>query len=201
MTSNLIIQSADIILASSSKIRRHILADAGLEIKAVSPDFNEELAKESLNLPVKDLALHLAREKALSISRKKFDAYVIGSDQVCSLDEIELPKSKDADDAINQLQKLNGKIHYQNNAVVVAFNGEIVFENLSVANMTMRQMDLKNIRDYVIVDQPIGCAGSYKYESLGKHLFKKVEGDYYSVLGLAIQPLLNFFYQKNILKF
>ena len=200
MGSNLITQNADLILASSSKIRRHILADAGLAVEAVSPDFDEESAKQSLNLPVKDLALHLAKEKALSISKKKKDAYVIGSDQVCSLDEIELSKSKDEDDAINQLQKLNGKIHYQNNAVVVAFDGEIVFENLSIAKMTMRQMNLKNIEDYVAADRPIGCAGSYKYESLGKHLFEKVEGDYYSVLGLAIQPLLSFFYQKNILK-
>jgi septum formation protein len=60
-------------------------------------------------------------------------------------------------------------------------------------------MTAQEIENYVKTDQPVGCAGSYKYESLGKHLFKKVTGDYYAVLGLAIQPLLSFFHQNKII--
>ncbi len=64
----------------------------------------------------------------------------------------------------------------------------------------MRKLSTQEIESYVASDQPWGCAGSYKYESLGKHLFEKISGDYYSVLGLAVQPLLNFLHQKKLLK-
>ena len=67
--------------------------------------------------------------------------------------------------------------------------------------MEMRKMTAKEIENYAKIDQPFGCAGSYKYESLGKHLFKKVSGDYYAVLGLAIQPLLSFLHQQKVIFF
>ena len=63
----------------------------------------------------------------------------------------------------------------------------------------MRKLTLKQIQDYVVFEQSYGCAGSYKYESLGKHLFSNIKGDYYAVLGLSIQPLLNFLHQNIII--
>jgi septum formation protein len=65
--------------------------------------------------------------------------------------------------------------------------------------MFMRKMSESEIENYVKADQPWGCAGSYKYESLGKHLFDKISGDYFSILGLAIQPLIKFFHNKKII--
>jgi septum formation protein len=111
----------------------------------------------------------------------------------------EISKSKNLAEASKQLKKFNGKIHFQNNAVVIALNGKIIFRNFSQVRLKMRKMSAKEIDNYVKIDQPFGCAGSYKYESLGKHLFEKISGDYYSVLGLAIQPLLAFLHAKKII--
>jgi len=198
----LIKMRAPLILASSSKIRKKILQEVGLEFKAMAPLYDEDEEKKSLKkMPPKKLALFLAKEKALSVSRKFKDAYVIGSDQVCEFNKTEISKSKNSAEALAQLKKFNGKKHFQNNAVVIAKNGKIIFENFSRVEMKMRKMSLAEIARYVECDQPWGCAGSYKYESLGKHLFEKIDGDYYSVLGLAIQPLLRFLHDKKLIRF
>lgn len=188
-----------LILASTSKIRQKILDEVGLKFKIVAPDFNEEKAKKNLKLSPKNLAIFFAEQKALSISRKLRDAYVIGSDQVCEFEEKEIPKSKNSTEALKQLKKFNGKIHFQNNAVAVAFDGKIIFKNFSHVKLKMRKMSAAEIETYVKIDRPWGCAGSYKYESFGKHLFEKISGDYYSILGLAIQPLLAFFHRKKLI--
>ena len=135
----------------------------------------------------------------MSISKKFPDAYVIGSDQVCEFAEKEISKSKDFAEAVSQLKKFNGKIHFQNNAVVVVFNGKIIFRNFSRVKMQMRKISAMEIENYVKAEESWGCAGSYKYESLGKHLFEKISGDYYSVLGLAIQPLISFLHRQKLI--
>lgn len=193
-------QNCKIILASSSKIRKKILEESGFDFEVISPDFDEEKGKkENPKLNPKNLAIFLAKEKALSISRKFKDVYVIGSDQVCEFEKKDISKSENADDAIKQLKKFSGKIHYQNNAAVIAFNNKIIFKNYSVVKMQMRKISKKQIESYVKKDQPWGCAGSYKYESFGKHLFEKTTGDYYAVLGLAIQPLIAFMYKEKLI--
>lgn len=196
----LIDSRAKIILASTSKIRKKILQEVGLKFSVIAPEFDEEKEKKKLKKSPKELAIFLAQGKALSISKNFQDAYIIGSDQVCEFAEKEISKSKNLSEAIAQLKKINGKIHFQNNAIVVAFNGKIIFKNFSRVKLKMRKMSAQEIEKYAEIDQPFGCAGSYKYEALGKHLFEKVLGDYYSVLGLAIQPLLNFLHRKKIIK-
>ena len=198
----LIQSNCRIILASSSKVRQKILQEAGLKFEVMAPLYNEDEEKKNLKkMPPKKLALFLAKEKALSISRKFKDAVVIGSDQVCEFEKEEISKSKNAAEALAQLKKFNGKIHFQNNAVVIAKNGKIIFENFSRVELKMRKNSPGDIKKYVEHDQPWGCAGSYKYESLGKHLFEKISGDYFSVLGLAIQPLLAFLHHQKLIKF
>lgn len=191
-----------IILASTSAVRKKILTEVALDFKVMKPLYDEDNEKKNLpKMTTKKLALFLAKQKALSISEKFPKAYVIGSDQVCEFQKKEISKSKNAAEALAQLKKFNGKTHFQNNAVVVAFGGEIIFENFSRVELKMRKMLPAEIKNYVDRDQPWGCAGSYKYESLGKHLFEEISGDYFSVLGLAIQPLLAFFYREKIIKF
>jgi septum formation protein len=196
----LVEQNCRLILASSSKIRKKILEEVALQFEVIAPFFDEDAGKKNSKLAPQKLAMFLAQEKALSVSQKFRDAYVIGSDQVCEFLGKEISKSNNADEALKQLKKFNGKTHFQNNAVVVAFNGKIIFKNFSRVKMQMRKMLLSEIASYVKQDTPWGCAGSYKYESLGKHLFEKISGDYYSVLGLAIQPLLYFFHSKKLIK-
>lgn len=189
-----------LILASTSKVRKKILTESGLDFEVVPPLYDEDNEKKNLpKMAPKKLALFLAKEKALSISKKLPKSYVIGSDQVCEFQKKEISKSKNAQEALIQLKQFNGKVHFQNNAVVVAFGGKIIFENFSRVELKMRKMTSVEIENYVKLDQPWGCAGSYKYESLGKHLFEKISGDYFSVLGLSIQPLLAFLYQKKLI--
>ncbi|MBP7709826.1 MAG: septum formation protein Maf [Rickettsiales bacterium] len=197
----LIDYNCKIILASTSKVRKKILEEAGLKFVVVAPLYDEDEEKKNLKLSPKKLAVFLAKEKALSVSRKFTDAVVIGSDQACEFEEKEISKSKNALEAVKQLKKFSGKVHFQNNAVCVAKNGKVIFQNFSRVKLQMRKMDGKEIENYVKIDQPWGCAGSYKYESLGKHLFEKISGDYYSVLGLAIQPLVAFLHQKKLIQF
>jgi len=190
-----------LILASTSLVRKQILESCGLDFKVLKPLYDEDNEKQFLDLPPQKLAVYLAMQKALSISQKYPNHVVIGADQVCELRKQAISKSADINEAILQLTNLNGKTHYQNNGLAVALNGKIIFKNFTRVTLKMRQLDSVQIADYVAQDQSFGCAGSYKYESLGKHLFSKVEGDYYAILGLAIQPLLNFLYSKKIINF
>jgi septum formation protein len=193
-------QKAKIILASSSKVRKQIMEASGLEFEVMKPFYDEDTQKAFLpKMTCKKLALFLAKEKALSVSEKFKNAYVIGSDQVCEFENSDISKSENSTQAIAQLKKFNGKIHFQNNATVVAFNGKIIFENFSRVKLQMRKMSAKEIENYVAIEKPWGCAGSYKYESLGKHLFVEVSGDYFAILGLTIQPLISFFHAKKII--
>jgi septum formation protein len=197
----MLIESKKLILASTSKVRKKILEEVKLQFEVVAPSFDEDNEKKKLpKMESKKLAMFLAEQKALSVSRTLKDAYVVGSDQVCEFNKKEISKSNNATEALRQLKSFNGKIHFQNNAVVVAFNGKIIFRNFSQVKLKMRKMTAKEIESYVKADEPWGCAGSYKYESLGKHLFEKISGDYYSVLGLAIQPLLAFLHEKKLVR-
>lgn len=191
-------QNKTLILASTSMVRKQILEDAKLDFQAIAPLFDEEDGKkQNLHLTIAQLAIFLAESKALSISQAHKDAVVIGSDQICELDGKAIDKSKNAAEAITQLTNFSGKIHYQNNATIVAKNGKIIFRKISRVKLKMRKISTLDIQAYVNADKPWGCAGSYKYESLGKHLFEKISGDYYSILGLNLQPLLNFLHRKK----
>ena len=195
----LIKQNAPLILASTSKIRKRILDEVGLEFEVVTPLFDEDEEKKDITLPAKELAMYLAEQKALSVCEKHQDSYIIGSDQVCEFDNQEISKSKNSDEAKSQLKAMSGNVHFQNNAVAIALNGNIIFRNFSQVKLQMRPISDAEVDNYVFIDQPWGCAGSYKYESLGKHLFEDVTGDYYAVLGLSIQPLLSFLHQEKII--
>lgn len=196
----LIKHNCNLILASTSKIRKKILEEVGLSFEVMAPLFDEEKGKKKVKVTPQKLAVYLAEQKALSISKKFPDAYVIGSDQVCEFNGKEISKSNNANEALNQLKKFNGQEHYQNNGVAIAFGGKIIFKKFSRVKLQMRELTAQEIASYVKQDRPWGCAGSYKYESLGKHLFAKISGDYYSVLGLAIQPLLLFLHAKKLIK-
>jgi len=196
----LIKQNRHIILASSSKIRAKILAEHGLKFEIIKPFYDEDNEKNFLpKMSCQDLSIFLAQKKALSVSEKFRDAIVIGVDQVCEFQKKAISKAQNVDQAIKQLTQFNGKIHYQNNGLVVCENNHIIFENFTKVRLKMRKLTSKQIQDYVIFEQSFGCAGSYKYESLGKHLFENINGDYFAVLGLSIQELLNFLHQNKII--
>lgn len=193
-------QNCHIILASSSSARKKILSDLGLDFKILSPEFDEENAKQNIqNLSIKQQALYLARHKALSISISHPKYLVIGSDQICSIDNIVVDKSKNRKQAITQLAMLSGKTHIQNNATCLYQEKNLLYKNFSKAKLTMRNLSDKEIANYVDMDKPWGCAGSYKFESLGKHLFSRVEGCDNTIIGMDILPIINFLYQQKLI--
>jgi len=198
----LIISNYPIILASTSKIRKKLLKQIALKFSVHKPLFDEDSEKNYYkNLSCRQLSMHLATQKALSISQKFPDSFIIGSDQVCEFKNKPISKSKNYQEEVSQLKKFNGKIHYQNNSVVIVKNNKVIFKNFSKVKIKMRNLTESEIKKYVDFDKSWGCAGSYKYESMANHLFEEVEGDYFSVLGIAIQPLLNFLYKNKIIKF
>ena len=207
---NLVSSSSNlpVVLASSSVVRKKILTDIGISFICESPEFLEEEAKQSLiieqsknnlSINIKKIALELAIGKARSLNKKYDNHLIIGSDQICEFKGNIINKSNSAEEAINQLQMMSNDIHLQHNAVAIILNNKIIFRKSTTAKMWLNQLSLEQIKLYVDIDKPWGCAGSYKYESLGKHLFKKVEGDYYSILGLAIQPVISFLHQNKFL--
>jgi septum formation protein len=200
MTKPLIKQNCHIILASSSLARKKILLDLGLKFDIISPNFDEEKAKPKIkHLTIARQAMYLAQQKALSVSVLHPNSLVIGSDQICELEDLAIDKSKNRSDAIRQINMLNGKTHIQNNAVCLYKGEKLLFKNSSKAKLTVRNLSNKEIVNYVDLDQSWGCAGSYKFESFGKHLFAKVSGCDNSIVGMNILPLINFLHQQQLI--
>jgi septum formation protein len=194
----MISQNCHLILASSSIARKNIMSNLGLKFEIINPEFDEESAKPKIkNLSIKDQALYLAKQKALSISVKYPYALFIGSDQICELENTAIDKSKNKNDAVFQLKTLSRKTHIQNNASCLYQEKNLLFTNISLAKLSMRDLTDNNIKNYVDTDKSWGCAGSYKFESLGKHLFSKVEGADNAIIGMDILPLLNFLHEQN----
>jgi septum formation protein len=200
MTKFPIKQNCHIILASSSAARKRILSDLGLKFDIINPNFDEEKAKPKIkHLKIAKQAMYLAQQKALSVSILYPNSLVIGSDQICELDGLAIDKSKNRNDAIKQIKLLQGKTHIQNNAVCLYKGAKLLFKNSSKAKLTVRNLSDNEIANYVELDQSWGCAGSYKFESFGKHLFSKVNGSDNSIVGMNILPLVNFLHQQQLI--
>ncbi|AWM10489.1 Maf family nucleotide pyrophosphatase [Bradyrhizobium symbiodeficiens] len=190
-----------LILASQSSARKMLLANAGLEFKAVTADIDErgiQLAS-ALSNP-REIALLLAREKAKAISASYPGSYVIGADQTLALGNRLFNKPAGRPQALAQLRDLAGNSHELNSAVAVAHDGQIVFEDVSVARMTMREMTEDELSIYLDAagDAVTTSVGAYQLESLGIHLFERIEGDHFTILGLPLLPLLAFLRRERL---
>lgn len=190
-----------LILASQSGARKLLLANAGLEFKAITADIDEReiQAASKLSSP-REIALLLACEKAKAVSAHHTESYVIGADQTLALGNRLFNKPAGRAQAMMQLRELAGKSHALNSAVAVARDGKVVFEDVSVARMTMRQMSEAEIQAYLDAagDAVTTSVGAYQLESLGIHLFERIEGDHFTILGLPLLPLLAFLRHERL---
>jgi septum formation protein len=190
-----------LVLASKSEVRGNLLAAAAIPF-AVDPariDEREvEAANEKLSPP--DAALLLAREKALEVSRRR-DGLVLGADQTLALGERRYSKPTDLDSARAQLKSLGGATHALHSAAAVARGNEILFETVSTARLTMRPLSDTFLDAYLSAagDRVTKSVGGYQLEGLGVHLFEKIEGDHFTVLGLPLLPLLAYFRKAGML--
>lgn len=184
-----------IILASKSPFRATLLKNAGIEFSARSAEIDERAVEAPLydsGATPEDVALVLAEAKALDVSEKNPEGLVIGSDQTLSLGDEVLHKPEDMEAARRQLLRLSGQTHHLNSAVVLARNGQTLWRHVSVARMTLRKLDPGFIGRHLARVGPIALqsVGAYQYEGEGVQLFEKVEGDYFTIVGLPLLPLL-----------
>ncbi len=194
--------TASLILASQSRARQALLGDAGLEFEAIPADIDERAVQQSAALAApSDIAAFLAREKALAVSMSEPGRYVIGADQTLAVGETLFTKPASRLEAAEQLRALAGRVHDLHSAVAVALDGKTVFEDIAVARMTMRKLTDAEIATYLdeAGDRVTSSVGAYQLEGLGVHLFERIEGDHFTILGLPLLPLLAFFRSQKLL--
>jgi len=193
-----------LVLASKSQTRRELLERAGLHPSIIVPEFDErafEATLERENLAITGRATALASEKARLVSLIYPDQYVIGADQMLTCDRVILHKSENLAQAKHQLAFLNGKTHQLTSAVSISRNGHILFTTSDLAHMTMRMLSDQQVETYCSL---VGSAlyrsvGCYELEGLGVNLFDRVEGDFFTVLGMPLEPLIGFLRREGCL--
>lgn len=179
-----------------------LLANAGIDVEVVPADIDERAVQQASNLSAPgEIAALLAREKALFVSSKKAGHYVVGADQTLALGDLLFTKPADWAQALAQLKVLAGHVHELYSAVAVAYDGRIVFERVAIARLTMRPMGEAYIAAYLEAagEAVTSSVGSYQLESLGVHLFERIEGDHFTILGLPLLPLLGFLRSRYLL--
>ena len=183
---------ARIILASSSRSRKKILKDSGVQYKSIKPLVNEEYLKKGFKGSTKKLALMLAEKKALSVSKIHKDAIVIGADQVLSFKGKVYNKPKTIKEAEKNFKLFKNKTHYLDSATVIALNNKIIWRNEQSPKMKVRNFSDKFLKNYLkeAGKEVTFSAGGYSIERNGIQLFSKIEGDFFTIVGLPIIPLL-----------
>tara|TARA_B100000212_G_scaffold2858_1_gene2094 strand:- start:2528 stop:3130 length:603 start_codon:yes stop_codon:yes gene_type:complete len=183
---------ASIILASSSRSRRKILSDSGVKYKSIKPLVDEEYLKKGFKGSTKKLALMLAEKKALSVSKMHKDTIVIGADQVLSFKGKVFNKPKTIEEAEKNLKLFKNKTHYLDSATVIAYNDKIIWRNEQSPKMKLRNFSDKFLKNYLrkVGKEVTLSAGGYSIEKEGIQLFSKVEGDFFTIIGLPIIPLI-----------
>ncbi len=191
-----------LILASQSGARQALLSNAGLEFEVMTADIDERAIQQASRLSTPgDIAGLLAREKALWVSSRRSGQFVIGADQTLALGRRLLNKPAGRAEAREQLRALAGRDHELHSAVAVACDGKILFADVSMARMTMRALDEYAIDLYLDTagEAVTASVGAYQLEGLGVHLFERIEGDHFTILGLPLLPLLAFLRSKGLL--
>jgi septum formation protein len=187
---------ARLILASNSASRRVLMTGAGLTFTTQAADIDEraiESAQIAGNATPPDIAVALAIAKAIEVSRKNPQAYVIGSDQVLSLDGRLLHKPADIAEAGDHIRAMSGRTHHLNCGVAIAHQGVAVWSDVSIARMTMRPISEAFLATYLAISGEgiLGSVGAYHFEGPGIQLFERIEGDYFTILGLPMLSLLS----------
>jgi septum formation protein len=191
-----------LILASQSHARQTLLANAGIDFEAVPAELDERAIQQASGLSAPgEVAALLACEKALVVSSQQPGRFVVGADQTLALGSRLFSKPASRAQAAEQLRALAGHRHELHSAVAVAHDGKILFENVAVARMTMRRLGVADMEAYL--DQAgeavTSSVGAYQLEGLGVHLFERIEGDHFTILGLPLLPLLAFLRSERLL--
>jgi septum formation protein len=188
----------DLVLASASSSRRRLLESAGVSFRIVPPDVDETALKRELltatPMPAAGaVAEALARAKCEAVSRRVPNSIVIGADQVLALDEELFDKPPDLAAARGQLLRLRGKTHRLLTAVAIAIEGYSVWHCMETATLTLRTFTSAALDRYLAEagERVTRSVGGYEIEGPAIQLFERIEGDYFTILGLPLLPLLS----------
>lgn len=186
-----------LILASSSAIRRQMLDSAGIAYSTLKPEIDEDLVKTRVTNPVA-LAQELAAAKACSVASKE---WVIGSDSVVSVAGRRFSKPRDRGEAAEHLRFFSGKAMQLTSAVALARGGETQWVHSDTAELSMRNLSEQFIADYLDAEWPeVGyCVGVFRMEGRGVQLFDRIDGDYFTILGMPLVPLLGALRERGLI--
>lgn len=190
-----------LILASGSAVRARLLRDAGLDFEVRDSRVDEEAVKKKFaesdgGSGIEDvtdtLAQALAGEKALAVSRAEPTAFVVGADQILSCDTLRFDKPRDMAEARANLARFRGRTHTLHSAAALARGGEIVWSHCDRARLTMRGFSDAFLDRYLATlgEKVRASVGCYQLEGPGIQLFERIEGDYFTILGLPLLALL-----------
>lgn len=200
------IQNPDIplILASASSSRAALLRQAGLQFDAIPAYVDEAALKESAKAEgwtAAETALALAELKAQRISAKAPGTLVIGADQLLTCGEEWFDKPGNLETAAGHLRRLAGRTHTLETAICVYLSGSMVWHHLAAPRLTMRPLPPGFIADYLAAEGEAVCGsvGAYRLEALGAQLFDRIEGDFFTILGLPLLALLGYLRQAGVL--
>lgn len=195
-----------LVLASGSRFRRRMLEAVGLSFSVAPSSLDEvdaraRLARSNPAVTPAQVALFLAEAKAIEVSQRKPGTLVIGGDQVLDFDGTVFGKSANAAAAREQLTALRGRTHALQTAVVLAQDGKVAWSHLAVARLTMRDFSAAFLDDYLesagdIVTETVG---GYALERHGAQLFSHIDGDYFTIIGLPLLPLLDELRRRGVL--
>jgi len=191
-----------LVLASKSDIRGKILAAAGLRFEIRPAQIDERAVEAKAGPPDAAAAARLlARAKAQSVSATRPGQLVLGADQTLARGNTRFSKPKDRAAAGEQLRALRGRTHELNSALALVQDGKVLFDCVNTARLTMRDFSDRFLDDYLDMagTAALGSVGGYQLEGIGIHLFERVEGDYFTILGLPLLPLLVFLRQNDFI--
>lgn len=191
-----------VILASKSPVRASLLHGAGVAFAVEAAAIDEHGVRDSLHAAGADTAQTaeaLAELKAMRVSHRHPGVLVIGADQILDCDGAWFDKPGDAATARRDLQALRAKMHMQISAVCVALDGTTLWRHNERARLVMRDFSDGFLETYLAAagDEILECAGGYRVEGLGVQLFARIEGDYFTILGLPLVPLLDFLRERG----
>jgi septum formation protein len=190
-----------LILASGSPARQSLLRDAGLNFSVMPPEVDEAALKRGFDGAPVELARALASAKAATVAACDGQALVIGADQLLVCEGKKFDKPVDLADAARHLRHLSGRTHRLVTAVCVHRGDACLWSNVAEASLTMRPLSEAFIAQYLAAEGQglCGCVGAYRLEGRGAQLFSAVEGDFFTVLGLNLLPLLGFLREAGVL--
>ena len=194
-----------LILASRSPIRAKLLQQSGIDFESVTALVDEEMMKASMlseQAPHRDIADKLAEIKAIKVSQKHPENFVLGCDQILSFNGEIFSKPKNKEELRDQLMALRSSRHELLSAAVIYQNAQPIWRFVGTARLTMRDFSETFLDNYIDQNWKLveNCVGGYQIEAEGIQLFQRVEGDYFSILGTPLLEILNFLTVRGVIQ-